>query len=100
MPLDKLGIYDVASGVTDTIGRLKSYKVPSKWAGWIAWQTEPLKEKPAAKSDTAGNGGQGSQETANAGTEGRQKVVSEAALRQKSGRQAVSEAGYCRQRGW
>jgi dipeptidyl aminopeptidase/acylaminoacyl peptidase len=62
MPLDKLGIYDVATGVTDTIGRLKSFKVPAKWAGWIAWQTEPLKEKSAASKDTTGNGGESKQE--------------------------------------
>ena len=58
MPLDKLGIYNVAAGVTDTVHRLKSYKAPSKWSGWIAWQTEPLKEKPAAPADTAGKGGE------------------------------------------
>jgi len=56
MPLDKLGIYNVAAGRTDTVSRLKSYKAPSKWSGWIAWQTEPLKEKPAAPADTAGKG--------------------------------------------
>jgi len=57
MPLDMLGIYDVSTGITDTVERLKSYKVPSKWPGWIAWQSEPLKEKPAAApSDTSGKG--------------------------------------------
>ncbi|MDM8003185.1 MAG: prolyl oligopeptidase family serine peptidase [Bacteroidota bacterium] len=58
MPLDKLGIYNVAAGVTDTVHRLKSYKTPSKWSGWIAWQTEPLREKPAAPADTAGKAGE------------------------------------------
>ncbi len=56
MHLDKLGIYDVRTGITDTILRLKSFKVPEKWAGWIVWQTEPLKVKSAAPKDTAGNG--------------------------------------------
>ncbi len=42
MPLDKLGIYNVTTGITDTVGRLKSYKAPTRWSGWIAWQTEPL----------------------------------------------------------
>lgn len=51
LPLDKLGIYDVAKGVTDTVPRLKSFKVPAKWAGWIAWQTEPVKEKSAPKGE-------------------------------------------------
>ena len=63
MPLDMLGIYNVATGVTDTIERLKSYKVPAKWAGWIAWQTEPLKDKPAASKDSAGNGRETAKET-------------------------------------
>jgi len=58
MPLDKLGIYNVAAGVTDTVHRLKSYKAPVKWSGWIAWQTEPLKEKPAAPADTSGKDGE------------------------------------------
>ncbi|MCA1741268.1 MAG: hypothetical protein LC630_02105, partial [Bacteroidales bacterium] len=62
MPLDKLGIYNVATGLTDTISRLKSFKVPAKWAGWIAWQTEPLKEKSASSKDTTGNGGEGKPE--------------------------------------
>ena len=53
MPLNMLGIFDITKGVTDTIRRLKSYKKPSKWAGWIAWQTEPVKEKPAAPKDSS-----------------------------------------------
>jgi dipeptidyl aminopeptidase/acylaminoacyl peptidase len=56
MPLDMLGIYDISTDVTDTIKRLRSYKIPSKWAGWIAWQTEPVKEKLAAPHDTNDNG--------------------------------------------
>jgi len=62
MPLDKLGIYNVAAGTTDTIVRLKSYKVPEKWAGWIAWQTEPLKSKSKATKDSTSNGGEKKQE--------------------------------------
>lgn len=52
MPSDKLGIYNIASGITDTVDRIKSYRIPSRWAGWIAWQTEPEKEKKAAPADT------------------------------------------------
>jgi dipeptidyl aminopeptidase/acylaminoacyl peptidase len=55
MPSDMLGIYNVSEGITDSVARLKSFKVPSKWAGWIAWQTEPVKEKPATPADTAGD---------------------------------------------
>ncbi len=53
MPVDMLGIYNIPEGVTDTVARMKSYKVPKKWAGWIAWQTEPAKDKPAAPGDTS-----------------------------------------------
>ena len=76
MPMNSLGIYDVTNGSADTIKRLKSHKVPSKWAGWAAWQCEPpagrtavpetatAKEEGAAKengqkkqkSESAGNG--------------------------------------------
>ncbi len=56
MPLDMLAIHDITGGVTDTIMRLKGYKVPAKWSGWLAWQCEPVKEKPAASKDTTGNG--------------------------------------------
>jgi dipeptidyl aminopeptidase/acylaminoacyl peptidase len=56
MPADMLGIYNITGGVTDTVARMKSFKVPKKWAGWIAWQTEPVKEKPASPKDTSDNG--------------------------------------------
>ena len=51
MPLDMLAIYNVTEGVTDTIERLKSYKVPTKWSGWIAWQAEPEKAKAAVQKN-------------------------------------------------
>ena len=38
MPLNKLGIYNLQKGVFDTISNLKTYKVPKKWDGWIAYQ--------------------------------------------------------------
>ena len=45
MPLNSLGIYDMVNNFTDTIDRIKSFKLPVKWTGWIAYQCEPLKEK-------------------------------------------------------
>ncbi len=57
MPTDKLGIYNLSTGVTDTIVSLKSYKLPGKWAGWVAWQCEPAKAKPAPAADTTSNNG-------------------------------------------
>ena len=59
MPLNMLGIYDINKGITDTIKRLKSYKVPSKWSGWIAYQCEPIIKKDTAgkpKSESEENG--------------------------------------------
>lgn len=56
MPLDMMGIYNVTKGETDTVTRLKSFKVPEKWSGWIAYQTEPVKEKAPAKGQNAEKG--------------------------------------------
>jgi len=98
MPLDKLGIYNVATGVTDTIDRLKSFKAPAKWAGWIAWQTEPLKEKSAAPKDTAGKSGETSGEKAGernteAGKEGNRLVSKEPGkeVGKETGKEVVKE---------
>jgi dipeptidyl aminopeptidase/acylaminoacyl peptidase len=44
LPKDKLIIYNLASNETDTIGNIKSVKVPEKWAGWIVWQAEAPKD--------------------------------------------------------
>ncbi|MBW6501258.1 MAG: prolyl oligopeptidase family serine peptidase [Bacteroidales bacterium] len=61
MPLNSLGIHDISKGTTDTIKRLKSHKVPSKWAGWAAWQCEPpagrtaVTETASVKDKGAGN---------------------------------------------
>lgn len=62
MPTDRLGIFNVESGLTDTIDRLRSYKVPSKWSGWIAWQTEPSAVKQAVPSDSTGNANEKTEE--------------------------------------
>jgi hypothetical protein len=51
MPPNSLGIYNVIKNTTDTIERLKSYKVPSKWAGWIAYQCEPEKKAEPYKAN-------------------------------------------------
>ncbi len=89
MPLDKLGIYNVATGKSDTIERLKSYKVPEKWSGWIAWQTEPLKSKPATPKDSAGNGSGTRQE---AGTESGE-AAGKAAAGTEAGKGQGAESG-------
>ncbi len=43
-PKDKLAVYNVRNNKTDTINDFVSVKVPEKWAGWIAWQTEAPKD--------------------------------------------------------
>ena len=40
MPMNKLGIFNVNTKMLDTISNLKSFKVPSKWNDWIAYQTK------------------------------------------------------------
>ncbi len=41
MPVNSLGIYDISRNSTDTIYRIKSFKLPAKWPGWLAYQCEP-----------------------------------------------------------
>ncbi len=53
MPADKLGIYNLEKNAIDTVPNLISVKVPEKWAGWIAWQTEAPKDTTKkGKSET------------------------------------------------
>jgi dipeptidyl aminopeptidase/acylaminoacyl peptidase len=49
LPINKLAILNIENQKTDTIEKLISVKVPDKWAGWIAYQTE-------APKDTANKG--------------------------------------------
>ena len=51
LPIDKLAIFNLQNQKTDTIEKLISVKVPEKWAGWIAWQTEASKD--TAKKEKA-----------------------------------------------
>lgn len=46
MPKDSLGIYDVANNKLEKIARVKSYKMPEKAGGWLAY----LMEKPLPES--------------------------------------------------
>lgn len=58
LPKDTLAIFDLTQGKLEKIPRLKSFAVPDKWSGWMAFQVEPEKlEKPAAvQKDTAAAG--------------------------------------------
>jgi dipeptidyl aminopeptidase/acylaminoacyl peptidase len=63
MPGDTLAIWSV-SGKVEKIAAIRSYQLPEKWAGWMAYQTEPAparqreagsEDKPA-KRESATNG--------------------------------------------
>lgn len=45
MPKDKLLILEVNTGEKEIIDDLQSFKVPEKWSGWTAYQTDPEEEK-------------------------------------------------------
>ena len=44
LPINKLAVFNLENHKTDTIEKLISVKVPEKWAGWIAYQTEAPKD--------------------------------------------------------
>jgi len=50
MPVNRLAIFSVATKTAETIPRLKSFKVPEKWNGWVAYQTVP-REKTVITGD-------------------------------------------------
>jgi len=52
MPKDSLGIYSFGTRKTERIPDVKSYKLPEKAGGWVAYQLEAKKEVKA-KSDPA-----------------------------------------------
>lgn len=54
MPKDTLGIFDIKKNSLVKIAHVKSYKVPEKWSGYVAYQLEytPPKKKKEAKKKT------------------------------------------------
>ena len=53
LPKDSLGIYDLETKSISKIGNLKSYKVPEKWSGYLAYMLEEIKrENNTEKSDS------------------------------------------------
>lgn len=53
LPKDSLGIFAFATRKTEKIANVKSFKIPEKAGGWVAWQLEAAKEEKAkAKPDT------------------------------------------------
>lgn len=47
LPKDSLGIYTIASRKTEKVADVKSYKIPEKKGGWLAYQLEAKKEAKA-----------------------------------------------------
>ncbi|MBL7849638.1 MAG: S9 family peptidase [Cyclobacteriaceae bacterium] len=51
MPRDTMGIYTFATRAVEKVPEVRSFKMPEKAGGWLAYQTEPPREekgKPAA----------------------------------------------------
>ncbi|MBM3295888.1 MAG: hypothetical protein FJY82_15440, partial [Candidatus Aminicenantes bacterium] len=40
LPSELLGIYAIRSGKLDLIKNFRNYRIPEKWAGWLAYQVE------------------------------------------------------------
>ena len=56
MPGNKVLIYDIKSGIADTIERYENYKVPDEWAPYIAYQLEPAEDKEIEKKESPEDG--------------------------------------------
>jgi hypothetical protein len=52
LPKDSLGILTLATGQMEKIPRLKSFSLPEKWNGWLAFQCEATKPESAKKDST------------------------------------------------
>lgn len=57
LPKDSLGIFTFATRKTEKIPNVRSFKIPQKAGGWLAYMTEPAKEtgQEPAKPDTTRN---------------------------------------------
>src|SRR6056297_3099438 len=45
LPMDKLLVFNTETGNKIMVNRLKSFKLPDKWSGWMAYQTKTEFEK-------------------------------------------------------
>ncbi len=52
MPKDSLGIFNVNEKSLTKIAHVKSYKIPEKWSGYIAYELEEIKPKKKEKKDS------------------------------------------------
>lgn len=55
LPKDSIGIFNLKQKELAKIGNVKSYKLPEKWSGYLAYQLEEIKKKEKEKdsSDTS-----------------------------------------------
>ena len=59
LPKDTLAILSLASGNLEKIPNVKSFQLPEKWAGWVAYHMEPSKaekDDKSRKKESADNG--------------------------------------------
>ncbi len=51
LPKDSLGIFNLKDNTLSKIGHIKSYKMPEKWSGYIAYQLEEIKKEKKEKEE-------------------------------------------------
>ena len=51
LPKDTLAIYSLGSKTLTKVGNIKSYKIPEKWAGYVAYQLEEIKVEKKKEGD-------------------------------------------------
>ena len=49
LPKDSLGIFNIREKKLTKIGNVKSYKIPEKWSGYVAYQLEDIKKEKKEK---------------------------------------------------
>lgn len=53
LPKSHIGIYDLENKTLDTIHRVKNFKLPNKWSGWLVYHKEAAKKaKASVKRDS------------------------------------------------
>ncbi|MGB5555390.1 MAG: prolyl oligopeptidase family serine peptidase [Flavobacteriaceae bacterium] len=52
LPKDSLGILKISNGDLIKLRNIKSYKIPEKWSGYVAYQLEEIKEEKEAEKDS------------------------------------------------
>ncbi|MBP1840632.1 alpha/beta hydrolase family protein [Formosa algae] len=55
LPKDTLAIYNLESKTINKIANIKSYKVPEKWSGYVAYMLDEVKKDKKKSKDTLSN---------------------------------------------